>query len=140
MKKRADFWHPKVLILSADVYNVDIIVIVNMPSKEALRKLKGKVPAKELVALKGMTEEWDKDIESGVVEGRMFQLKGGFVVFVNLDRHKFRKSVGTLVHELSHVTHYLLLNRQIALSQETDEAYAYLMEHLTVQALRKLYS
>lgn len=50
---------------------------------------------------------------------------GGSVIWV-----KNEESVGALVHEIVHASHYLLSERAIPLTEETEEVYAYLTEFL----------
>lgn len=60
----------------------------------------------------------------------------GFVVHI-LEEPLSGSSIGVLVHELSHVTNSILRDSNIPLTEETEEAYTYLLEYLTREALDK---
>lgn len=136
MKKQ--FWHKQMFCVNTDVWRVDVVVSINMSGKETYRKLRRwKIPAKSLIDAKKMCDEWDNDEDS--IDGRMYKLSGGFLVFLNMPRTKFRQAVGTLVHEMTHVTHYLLRDRRIPLSEDTEEAHTYLVQYLTTEALKRMY-
>lgn len=134
-RKKKEFWHKRHFVLSADVFETDIAFFINMSEKEiavALKKMAGdnyeKFDRDEL-------ERWDEN----AYHGRMIPFLGGFIVLLKADKDSFRKFVGILVHEITHVVQYLLRNRRIPLSEDTEEVHAYLSEFLTRTALNKLY-
>lgn len=136
-KKQKDWDDKRHFVVHVDVYNVDIIFFIDKNEneiKKTLKKLSG-------IRYKNFNENhldnWDKDIKN---LGRMCSFMGGFVVMMKPKECKgFRMFTSTLVHELSHVTHYLLRDRGMELSNETEEAYTYLIEFLTREVLMKLY-
>ncbi len=48
----------------------------------------------------------------------------------------FDQNVGTLIHELSHLTFRVLRHAAVGISQTNDEAYAYLMDALYMKATK----
>lgn len=61
-----------------------------------------------------------------------FISQSGLVVWL-----KHKRDLGALVHELVHVVAAILVPRGLHLNDDTDEAYAYLLQHLFEEA-RKL--
>ena len=85
-----------------------------------------------------MEHEGDSVLE-GANLGRMFILKQGYAVFLRFPKNSFRLNIALLSHEISHVVSFLLMDRRIKLSQDSDEVYAYLTEELTYKFLKELY-
>jgi hypothetical protein len=135
--KRRQFWHKQFHVLSADVFKTDVGLAVNMTRAEVERAVRRKCTDEAL--LKPWLEAiapWDEETQ---VRGSMTLLGGGFVVLMKADKNNFREAVGTLVHEMTHVTQYLLRHRRIPLNEDTEEVHAYLVEHLVHNALRRMY-
>jgi len=130
--KKTSRWQKKqVFCISADVYRVDVVVAVDSKEKDVYEwaKKNAKKHASEIAArIKG----WDDDS----CEGRMYP-GNGFIVFIN-SNESWIKTFGTLVHEMTHVVHYLLRDRRIPLIEDTEEAYTYLIEHLMTEAAREM--
>jgi hypothetical protein len=131
-------WHtPQFHVLNVDVYNTDVGVAVNMSEDAVLRRIaKLHSNTDNLASLRRDISGWD-DNPANV--GRMAPLAGGFVVLFRFDRRDFRKAVGTIAHEMTHVTQWLFRNRNTPLTPDTDEAYAYLTDYLVTTTLRRLY-
>ncbi len=138
-KRRKEFYDTQMIPLHVGVYDVDVFVLINMSGKEFFKKMKPRVKNQGTEQLKKICDDWDSDYDNGVSQGRMFTLMGGFVVFLNVRKGFFRTAIGTLVHELTHVTHYLLRHRRIPLTEDTEEAHTYLVQYLTTEALRRMY-
>lgn len=136
-KKQKEWNDKKHFLVHVDVYNVDIVFCSGMNESEIKTTLK-KVAGKNYDQFnETFLDHWDKGKQN---VGRMCHFMGGFVIMMKPKECKgFRMFVSVLVHELSHVTHYLLRDRGMELSQETEEAYTYLVEYLTRQILMKLY-
>lgn len=138
--KKKQFWHTQMFVVNVHIYRVDVVVCVNMSGKDAYRRFRRwKLKAGSLEKAKECCDDWEKDHREGTHDGRMFNLNGGFLVFLKLGKNRFRQGVGILVHEMTHVTHYLLRNRNIPLTEDTEEAHTYLVQYLTTEALRELY-
>lgn len=138
-KKRKNFWDKKIFSIPVDVYSVDVLVIVNMTGGEAYKAFSKKLLDSAKEVFRSHCDEWDADLKIGTIQGKECPLAGGFVVFLRMDKNYFRRGVGVLVHEMTHVTHYLLRNRRIPLTEDTEEAHTYLVQYLTTEALRHLY-
>lgn len=135
MKKRKEYWRSQVIRLHIDVYDTDVVLSINTNGRDTLKKIK---PHKRyLEEVKSCCDGWDAKSKS--TDGCMYQVGGGFLVFLDLQKGKFRTGVSLLVHELTHVVHYLLRDRRIPLSEETEEAHTYLIQYLTKAALVALY-
>ncbi len=79
---------------------------------------------------------WDED-DGVATEARMYPLPKGFIVFIN-PRASWISTFGSLVHEMTHVSHYLLRDRRIPLNEDTEEAYTYLVEYLVTTVARTI--
>lgn len=139
-RNKKEFWHKQIFVISVPIYDVDVVVAINMSGEETAERIKKftKKP-QALEDAKRLGEEWDADLAEQSAHGKMGKLMGGFLVFVSLNKDRFRWSIGLLVHELTHVTHYLLRHRRIPLSEDTEEAHTHLIQYLTTTALRKMY-
>lgn len=136
-KGLAKFWHTKLFILHVAVYKVQVIVCINMTGDEILKrvsKIASASAVKEIIEIASDQNKKDK-----ITQGTMYQLQGGFLVTIRADKNSFRDTVGILVHEMTHVTHYLLRDRRIPLSEDTEEAHTYLVEYLVTQSLKLMY-
>ncbi len=118
------------------MFRVDVLIAVDCSEKDLAQWAKKHAP----LHLKTMTDAvkgWDEAVASGITEGSMVQHGGGFVVFLKPNKNWIRM-FGCLVHELTHVTQYLLNDRRIPLTKETTEVHAYLVEHLVMEAASKM--
>lgn len=135
--KKKKWTDSKFFIVHVDVYDTDLVFFVDKKEEEIKKNLK-KISAENYVNFKeSQLEDWDNSITT---YGRMLDFAGGFVVVLKIPKGMgFREFVSIMVHEIVHVTHYLLRNRRIPLTEETEEAHTYLTEFITRQALNKLY-
>ena len=137
MKMKKKHWEEKqIFVLIVAMFKVDVVVSIGMSAKEILRwtNRHAKEYIKEEIA--EQIKEFDTDFQRDG-QGRMIQTGGGFLVAIR-PNPSWVKTFGTLVHEMTHVTQYLLKDRSIPLSQDTDEVHAYLVEYLVTSAARKM--
>ena len=137
-KKRRKFWHKQTHFIDVTLFDVDVVVMVNMAEHEILAELVRSGTRRKLMdALKsgGELSGWD----TGALHGQMIELGDGFLVLLRLDKNQFRKSVGTIVHEMTHVTQYMLRQRRVPLSEKTEEVHAYLVDYLVRETLDRIY-
>jgi len=59
------------------------------------------------------------------------------IVWVN-DSIGFVEEIATLTHEFTHVVNGILLHKGIPLNEDTDEVYAYFLEYLIRESLKKI--
>jgi hypothetical protein len=137
MAKKKNNWDDKKSFhVEVPLFKVDILFLCDLSESEIpvhIKRFAGEENFKEFDqrAIKG----WDYITN----EGRKIDFLGGFIVLVKNKNGNFREFVSILVHEITHVTHYLLRDRRIPLTVHTEELYCYLTEYLTEQALIKLY-
>lgn len=123
--------------LSIDTFRVDIAVFINYSLDEAVSMAKRK---KKLHKLAEYLEECNGEgMLDGANEARMFPLKQGYAVFFKFYKDSHRINVGTISHEVSHLVSWILLDRRIPLSKDSDEVYAYLTEEITRKILFQWY-
>lgn len=139
-KKKKQFWMPQLFLLNVDLYNVDVIIAVGLTGKEVYKRIKARrAKPNVLKRTKDACDAWDKSSTSGAADGFMVQIDGLYLIFIKPYKEKFRKTIGILVHELTHATHYILRERRIGLSRNTEEAHTYLVQYLVTAALREMY-
>lgn len=139
MARQRRFYDKQFFVLNVTMFNTDVGVAINMDERDVLGRLRKVCSNPEL--LKQAAQEmsgWDDD--AGHAEGRMCKMGGGFFVLLRLRKGYFRRAAAILTHEMVHVTQYLLRDRRVPLSQDTEEVHAYLTEHLVEQSLRRLYT
>lgn len=135
MKKKR--WQQRqIFLINADIFKVDVVIAVDSTEADAVKWMKKNAHKRLHEQLAEKFKGWDEDCK-GDCEGRMFETGGGFFVFIR-SNESWVKTFGTLVHEMTHVTHYLLRNRRMPLSEDTEETYAYLIEYLMSEAARKM--
>ncbi len=100
-------------------------------------------PIEKFVALVNRREGPGKsaiDVSMAYEGGRSeiyLDMDNGFVkayIWINPDQNKTQR-LGTLIHEITHVVHFILSGRGLKHTTETTEAYAYLTEMLFVEGM-----
>lgn len=95
---------------------------------KALQKYHGKATAKEI-------KEICKD--EPPYEGITFSVSGEVGTIIHITKPPTTpETIAVLIHEISHATNRILRDAGISLTAETEEAYTYLLEHLTREALK----
>ena len=123
--------------ITSEMFHQDVLVCFNMTPKEAWKVYKKK---------NYLATEDDKKFLLGDIEhkeistlGTMYPMSLGYIVILKWYKNSFRKNLCCAIHELTHVSHYILRNVRIPLKEETEEAYTYLIEDLMRQFVFKLY-
>ncbi len=136
MKKKKKLYYDKnQFVVSVDMFRVEVVVLVNGTDAENKKWLKKICGSKYEGLDESQLEDWETDPTN---EGRMIQHRGGYIVLLKFFPKKYCQAIGTLTHEMTHVASYLLRRRRIPLSEDTEEVYAYLTEHLVSESLRRL--
>ena len=124
----------KQFCISIDTFCVDIQFFINYSGPDILNYCKKKnKPLFELIK--------DLDFDSYndlAVEAMMYPLKRGYMVMLKFYKDSFRMNLSNAMHEISHLVSWILLDRRIKLSKNTDEVYAYLTEEIVRKFLLKL--
>lgn len=136
VNKKRKWTDKKSFHMEVPLFKIDIVFMCNLTEIEIpvhLKKICGEKNFKNFKPkiIKG----WD----SITSEGRMLKFMGGNIVLVKNKNGNFREFLSILIHEITHVTHYILRDRRIPLNEDTEEIYCYLTEYITEQALIKLY-
>jgi hypothetical protein len=106
------------------LYSVDVLFTIGTTESQVIRETERRLK-RPLT-----TEERDAFRFSG--NGKSIHLlNGACVLWLRA------KSLSVLAHEIFHVATFILDRAGIKLTDSSDEAYAYLIEHLTRQALNK---
>lgn len=124
-------------LVSNDTYRQDILFCFNMTGKEAVKAL-----AKISKTIAEENKDYilgDQDHKRDSVDGTMYPLTRGYLVMLKWPKKNFRYNVCNAVHEIMHVTHYILRNVRIPLEENTEEAYTYLQQDILKKFLFKLY-
>ena len=138
-KKKLNFYDKQFFNIYVGVYQTDVTVAINMSEKEVLKEAKKIVEPKFYKLFEERVPGWDEAIK-GTILGRTIQIGGGFCVLLTANKTEFRRFVGLVTHEMFHVTSGLLGKKGMELTPDTDEAYAYLIEHLVGRVLTNCYS
>lgn len=123
--------------ISIDTFRVDVAVFINYSMEEAIRMAKKKKKLHKLAEYLGECD--GNDLLEGANEARMYPLKQGYAVFFKFYKDSHRKNIGSIAHEVSHIVSWILLDRRIPLSKDSDEVYAYLMEEIVLKILFEWY-
>lgn len=126
----------KCFVVSVDVFEVDISFFINYSTEEMLKE-SGKISTKLQKYLTEYIEKEEPDTDS--ILGRMYPLKSGYAVKLKFFKNSFRLNVALVAHEVSHLVSWILLDRCVPLSKDSDEVYAYLTEDIMKKFLFKWY-
>ena len=132
---------PMAFVIEANPYKQECVVVVNGKLEDAVKLLRKQNTENARV----MAETIEKNIEK-MREGQpkkgggvMFHgLPVGYLMMFNHD-NGWIDTAGMVVHESFHFVDYVLKRAGIKLSEDSDEAYTYLLEDVTKQILRHLY-
>lgn len=125
---------PQHFIVDVDPFVTDIAVFINCTETEIIRRARRDASGDNLKLITdAVAGSWDKD---PAVRGQMFPLGWAFLVLLRLDSRDKIGSIGTVVHEATHVTQYLLRDRRVPLHRHTEEVHAYLVEFIVTKILR----
>lgn len=136
MTCQKQFWHKQFFYIQADPFKVDVLISINATKPEVLSFLKKTADPQKF---KEFNHELLDNFHDSINEGRMISFSGGYIVLLKANKKDFRDTLSTLIHELTHVSHYILRDRRIPLSEDTEEVYCYLLQNLSIQALRAMY-
>jgi hypothetical protein len=142
MKKKKSIIGKKIVfILPIEPYSQELIVVCNGQFSDVVKVLKklGTVAAKE--SLKYIEENKDKYLEREKhYEATLYtSLPNGYVMLIDHNMNSWIDTVGAVVHESLHLTHYILQRAGLTLTQESEEAFTYLTEKTTENILEKIY-
>ena len=135
MKKNKVWTDKSDFLVRVDMFKVDIVFICNCNEKKTKKALKRACGDNYSNFKKEQLEGWDDDDHLG----RMIPFRGGFIVLLKGTGGGFRTFISVMVHEITHVVQYLLRDRRVPLTEDTEEVHAYLTEYITREALLKLY-
>ena len=137
-KKRNEYWDSKYFSVPCNTFNLDLGVFVNLSEEEIMQHAR-KAGVKDVVLehLPEAVSDWDAD---PTLMGLMIQPGNAcYMILLRLNKNRFRDAMGTLVHEVHHAVTYILRNKRIPLTIDTEEVHAYLHEELVTKVLDKLY-
>lgn len=128
-------------VVEAQPYKQECVVVVNGKLEDAVKLLRKQTTENSRVmadAIEANIEEM-RTSEPKRGAGVMFHgLPVGYLMMFNHD-NGWIDTVGMVVHESFHFVDYVLKRAGIKLSEDSDEAYTYLLEDVTKQILRHLY-
>lgn len=144
-KKNSKIGKRQTFIIDVEPYSQQCIVIVNGVFGDATKLLKKQktIRAKESVNWIEKNQDRDdlkpnhKPKEGG---GYLYtQLPCGYVMMFGHGNESWIDVVGLVVHESTHLAHYVLNRAGLTLGPDSEEAYTYLIEKITEEILRKIY-
>jgi len=118
----------KNFIIPLVVYPFDVMVSIGETDKELKKQLEKN------------NCKWDDLLQIPEITGtgRCLQMETGQTVIRLKSFKKTADSYGTLQHEIFHAVQFLMKRLEMKLSMKNCEAYAYLIQYLTVEIYKKL--
>lgn len=113
-----------------ETYKRAVIICAGSYKKfiKTVRKTYGKANAKEIERLYHYKPSY---------AGRTYFTVDGLGIVIHLEKPpRTPTAIAVMVHELSHATNEILRNAGMPLTEDSEEAYTYLLEHLTREALK----
>lgn len=126
----------KYLTLEVAMFRVDVVVFLNMNETKVKKVLHRITKEKYKKDIDEEIGDWDKDCDA-YTDGRMCEIGGGFIVLLN-SKPTLAETISVIVHEMTHVSQYLLRERRVPIEESTEEVQAYLIEHLVCRTLQNL--
>lgn len=118
----------KFFLLHATVYPYDVLYCIGATNDEILNKLQGDYDMK-------LTTE-DIDAIQKNLAGKSLKLTSGAFILSLTEEPKTPATIAVLSHEIRHISEMMMYRAGIRyVFGESDEAFAYLHEHLEEQAL-----
>ena len=131
----------QVFLITAIPYMQDIVVVINGQVSDAIKyykKQKTKNADENVKELESSNLYEDRH-EIGEDGAQTYtKLPNGYLVVLSHSSN-WVKTVSTVSHECLHLTHYILRDAGIILSEESEEAYTYLQAYLLGNILRKIF-
>ena len=123
-----------IFTLRADPYQTDIVFCIEATQKEieAYMVRVKKVTPSFVTALRDALDM------KPMTSGRTVEFDNGVMLIYLRDKVVSARTMGLLVHEVHHAVNYILRRVGMEPSEHTEEAYAYLNQHICEQAFRKI--
>jgi hypothetical protein len=113
--------------LKINIYHTDLVVALGSELNDVYKVLKGKISKADFKELK--TYEFH--------EGKSIMFGSGACLLYTKEEPTNKNYKGILAHEIFHITEFIMSRIGIILTNETSEAYAYLIGHLTTEIYDK---
>jgi hypothetical protein len=118
--------------LKADPYQTDVLFCIDATQNQIDDHLRRVLKSKpEFIA-------HVKEQLAGMKEGRCLHFDNGAIMIVLRDRVVSALTMGLLVHEVHHAVCFILRRAGLPQNEDTEEAYAYLNQHLCERAFRRI--
>lgn len=128
---------PRAFVVTVPIFNVDVAVLVNMTGAQALKHARRCYNARALADFERNLDQETWDLDG--TRGRAMGVANGFAVLLHVGGDNFAYDTSIVVHECSHVTQWLLRNRDIPLTEETEEVYCYLLDYIVKRVIERLW-
>lgn len=122
----------KHFIVSYEVYPFDLMVSFNEPKDIFIKRLKNRMP-------EDMHHEVDEEFLCKYT-ARTVMFSGGMTAIHFTFWPERASQYALIAHEIFHAVCFLMGNLNMKLSHENDEAYAYLLQYITEQIYKKLWT
>lgn len=140
MKKKTKFGKKIVRILDIHPYSQQLVLIVNGQFSDALKVFKKHKNRNAIDNVKHIEENLEDYLKAKEynISSLYTELPHSYVMLVD-HRDSWIETVGHIVHESTHLTHYVLRRAGIELTKESEEAFTYLTEKTVEDILRIMY-
>lgn len=113
-------------LIQLEIFSTDIIVSIGQTDDELYDELKHRFTKEEFES--SYMSSLDRRSDA------CFVVKDGFPVIRFFDKNP---DAGLIAHECFHATCFILESKKIALCNETEEVYAYLLQYLVNKIIKK---
>jgi hypothetical protein len=116
-------------LIENNTFKVDCLVLLNYTLDESSKIIKQETG-----------EEYEflqKESKGTEVLGSFFALEKGYCILLNWYKNTYQDNMLCALHELLHLTHHVLRNVRVPLTEQSEEVYTYLFENFTRQFMDK---
>ena len=122
----------KMFVVDCGVYPFSVMVSIGFTARQTMILVQHRLP-------NDLDAEEKSHFENFNGRGKTLQLKGGQnILWLRDYKYGDIDSLATLNHEIFHVVYQTLWKCGLTLSDESEEAYSYLVEYLTKKILEKI--
>ena len=140
MKKKPDKVGKKqVFVISLDPFSQECVVVINGHINDAVKFLKKQTTQNAKDTVLAIEKEYKIYSGKPTRGGALLWHKLPYGYIMMIEHVGWVPTVGNVVHECSHLVHFVLDRAGLTWSEESDETYSYLIEKAVEDILEKIY-
>lgn len=141
-KKENKIGKKMVFVIEAEPFRQECVVVCNGQFSDAIKLIrKHKTKSAQMIVdeYENNKDSFPDNYEIGNGSACLYTtLPKGYVMLLS-HQGDWISTTRLVMHECLHLTHYVLKRAGITLTEESEESYTYLQEHLVEQVLRKIF-